>query len=134
MEEGADVPCFTKLSETPLKVLTVKNVKLNVQNTLNLDELIFHCCFSWVLTINSKSTHFLNIFWSIWNNAVVFLSLLSFSRIGVYLLMEKQYMAKFALVFYEFLVFGNMFTIFFISYKISLLFARILQCLNSFFV
>ena len=46
--------------------------------------------------------------------------------------MEKQYMAKFALVFNGFLVFGDMFTTFFISYRISLLFERILQCLNSF--
>ena len=47
-------------------------------------------------------------------------------------LMEKQYMARFALVLYGFLVFGNMFTTFFISYRISLLFVRTLQCLNSF--
>ena len=33
---GTGVPCFMKLSETPLKVLTVKNVKLNVQNTFEL--------------------------------------------------------------------------------------------------
>ena len=46
--------------------------------------------------------------------------------------MEKQYMANFALVFDGFLVFGNMFTTFFISYRISLLFECILQCLNSF--
>ena len=99
---------------------------------LNLHELIFHCCFSWVLTINSKSTYFLNIFWRLWDNAAVFLSLLSFSRIDVYVLMEWQHMAKFALVFYGFLVLGNMFTTFFISYRISLLLERILQCLNSF--
>ena len=36
VEVGTGVPCFTKLSETPLKVLTVKNVKLNVQNTFGL--------------------------------------------------------------------------------------------------
>ena len=29
VEVGTGVPCFTKLSETSLKVLTVKNVKLN---------------------------------------------------------------------------------------------------------
>ena len=101
----------------------------------NLDELIlslFFFFFSRVLTINSKSTYFLNIFWRLCDNAAVFLSLLSCSRIGVYVLMEKQYMAKFALAFYGFLVFGNMFTTFFVSYRISLLFERILQRLNSF--
>ena len=35
-EVGTGVPCFTRLSETPLKVLTVKDVKLNVQNTFEL--------------------------------------------------------------------------------------------------
>ena len=100
---------------------------------LNLDELpLLHCCFSWVLTINSKSTYFLNIFWRLWDNTAVFLSLHSFSRIGVYVLMEKQYMAKLSHVFYGFLVFGNMFTTFFISYRISLLFERISQCWNRF--
>ena len=39
-------------------------------------------------------------------------------------------MAKFALILYGFLVFGNMLTTFLISYGISLLFERILQCLN----
>ena len=34
VEEGTGVPCFTKLSETPLKVLTVK--KCQVQNTFAL--------------------------------------------------------------------------------------------------
>ena len=43
---GTGVPCFTKLSETPLKVLTVKNVKLNVQNTFDLDELTLSQLFS----------------------------------------------------------------------------------------
>ena len=38
---------FTKLSETPLKVLTVKNVKLNVQNAFELRRInsftvVFH--------------------------------------------------------------------------------------------
>ena len=89
---------------------------------------------SWILTTNSKSTYFLNIFWRLWDNAAVFLSSLSFSRIVVYVFMEKKYMAKFALVFYGFLVFGNMFTTFFISYQISLLFESILHCLNSFLV
>ena len=41
-------------------------------------------------------------------------------------------MAKCALVFYGLLVFSIMFTAFFISYQISLLFDCILQCLNSF--
>ena len=41
-------------------------------------------------------------------------------------------MAKFALVFYGLLVFGNMFITFFISYRTSLLFELILQCLNRF--
>ena len=36
VEDGTGVPCFTKLPETPLKVVTVKNVKLNVQNTFEL--------------------------------------------------------------------------------------------------
>ena len=80
---------------------------------LNLDELTLSLLFSWVLSINSKSTYFLNMFWRLWNNAALFLSLLSFSQIGVYVLKEKQYMAKFALVFYGFLVLGNMFTTFF---------------------
>ena len=97
----------------------------------NLDELTLSL-FSWVLIINSKSTYFLNIFWRRWDNAAVFLSLLSFSRIAVYVLIKKQYMAKFAIVFYGFLLFGNMFTTFFINYRISLLFKRILQCLNNF--
>ena len=47
--------------------------------------------------------------------------------------MEKQYMAKFALVFYGFLVFGNTITTFLISYRISVLLERILQCLTVFF-
>ena len=98
---------------------------------LNLDELtlslLLFIGFDHKFTINL----FLEHFW-LWDDAAVFLSLLSFSRIGMYVLMEKQYMAKFALVFYGFLVFGNMFTTFFISYPFSLLFERILQCLNSF--
>ena len=125
MEEGTGVICFTKLSETPLKVLNVKNVKLNVQNTFSL---LFFMGFDNKFKINL----FLEHFWRLWDNAAVFLSLLFFSRIGMYVLMEKQYMAKFALVFYGFLVFGNMFTTFFISYRIFLLFESILQCLNSF--
>ena len=72
------------------------------------------------------------IFWRLWDNAAIFLSLLSFLRVGVYVLTEKQYMAKFALVFYEFLVFGNMITTFLISYGIPLLLERILQCLTVF--
>ena len=86
------------------------------------------------LTKNSKSNYFWNIFWRLWDNAAVFLSILSFPQIVVYELMEKQYMAKLALAFYGFLVFGNMFTSFSISYRISLLFKRILQCLNSFLI
>ena len=43
-------------------------------------------------------------------------------------------MVKFALIFYGFLVFDNMFTIFFISYRISLVFERILQCMNWVFL
>ena len=73
-----------KLWETPLEVVTVQNVKLNVQNT---SELTPHCCFSLVLTIKFKPTYFLNIFWRLWDNAAVFLSLLSFSWIVVYVLM-----------------------------------------------
>ena len=41
-------------------------------------------------------------------------------------------MAKFALVFYGFLIYGNIITTFFISYRISLLFERILRCLTVF--
>ena len=121
---GTGVLCFTKLSGTPLKVLTVKNVKLNVQNAFALRWITL----SWVLTITSKSTYF----WRLWDNAAIFLSLLSFLRIGVYVSMEKQYMANFAFVFYGFLVFGNMITTFFISCRISLLLERILQCLTVF--
>ena len=36
VEVGTGVPCFTEMSETPLKVLTVKNVKLNVPNAFEL--------------------------------------------------------------------------------------------------
>ena len=43
-------------------------------------------------------------------------------------------MVKFALIFYGFLVSGNMFTTFFISYRISLVFKRILQCMNWVFL
>ena len=89
---------------------------------LNLDELTLSLFFFMGFDNKSKINLFLEDF----------LSLLSFLQIGVYVLMEKQYMAKFALVFYGFLVFGNMFTTFLISYRISLLFERILQCLNSF--
>ena len=101
---------------------------------LNLDELtlslLFFMVFDNKFKIELPLEHF--FFHLLWDNAAVFLSLLSLSRIGVYVLMEKQYMTKFALVFYEFLVFGNIFTTFFISYRISLLLERILQCLNSF--
>ena len=45
MEVGTDVPCFTKLSETPLKVLTVKNVILIYKIHLNLDELTLSLLF-----------------------------------------------------------------------------------------
>ena len=62
VEVGTGVPHFKKLSETPLKVLTVKNVKLNVQNTFEL-----RCCFLWILRINSKS----NYFWRLWDNAAI---------------------------------------------------------------
>ena len=99
---------------------------------LNLDELTLSSLFFMGFDNKFKINLFLEHFWRLWDNAAVFLSLLSVSRIGVCVLMEKQYMAKLALVFYGFLVFGNMFTTFFISYQISLLFARILQCLNSF--
>ena len=98
----------------------------------NLDELTLSLLFFMGFDNKFKSTYFLNIFWRLWDNAAIFLSLLSFSRIGVYVLMAKEYMATFALVFHGFLVLGNVFTTFFISYRISLLFERILQCLNSF--
>ena len=117
MEQGSSIPYFIKLSDTPSpKELIVKNVKLNVQN---LAELTLSLLF---LTINSKSTYFLNIFDGLWDNAAVFLCLISFSRMVVYVLKEKQYMVKFALIFYGILALGNMFTAFFISYRISLLF------------
>ena len=125
MEVGTGVPYFTKLSETPLKVLTVKNVKLNVQNTfelrwMNSFTVVFHGFWQ---EIQNRF-----IFWRLWDNAAIFLTLLSFLRKGVYVLTEKQYVAKFALVFYGFLVFRNMITSFFISYWISLLLDRILEC------
>ena len=64
MEEGTSVPCFTELSERPLKMLTVKNVKLNVQNVhLNLDELtlslLFFMSFDNKFKINLFLEHFL---------------------------------------------------------------------------
>ena len=99
---------------------------------LNLDELTLSLLFFMGFDNKFKINLFLEHFLRLWDNVAVFLSLLFFSRIGMYVLMEKQYMAKFALVFYGFLVFGNMFTTFLISYRISLLFERILQCLNSF--
>ena len=122
-------PVFTKLSETPLKVLTVKNLKLNVQNTyelrwINPFTVVFHRFYQW---IQNRL-----IFRRLWDNAAIFLSLLSLLRIGVCLLMKKQYMAKSALVFYRFLIFGSIITIFFINYRISLLLKRILQCLTVF--
>ena len=73
-----------KLWETPLEVVTVQNVKLNVQNT---SELTPHCCFSLVLTINSKPTYFLNILGGLWDNVAVFISLISFSQILEHVLM-----------------------------------------------
>ena len=37
VEKGTGVPCFMKISKIPsLKVLPVKNVKLNVQNTFEV--------------------------------------------------------------------------------------------------
>ena len=99
---------------------------------LNLDELTHSLLFFMGFDNKFKMNPFLENFSQALDNAAVFLRFLSFSRIVVYVLMERQYMSKFALVFYVFLVFGNIFTIFFISYQISLLFTRILQCLNSF--
>ena len=46
--------------------------------------------------------------------------------------MEKKYIAKFALVFYGFLVLGNMITTFFISYRISLFARAYFIVFNSF--
>ena len=89
---------------------------------LNLDELTLSLFFFMGFDNKSKINLFLEDF----------LSLLSFLQIGVYVLMEKQYMAKFALVFYGFLVFGNMITTFLMSYRISLLLECILQCLTVF--
>ena len=91
---------------------------------LNFDELTLSLLFFMVFDNKFKINLF---FWRLWNNAAIFLSLLSFLRKVVYVLTEKQYMAKFALVFYGFLVFRNMTTSFFISYRISLLLERILQ-------
>ena len=82
-------------------MLTVKNVKLNIQN-------IFE-----PVCVNGEAMYML---------------------MYVYVLMERQCTAKFTLIFYGFLVFGNMFTIFFISYWISLVFEPILQCINRVFL
>ena len=49
-----------------------------------------------------KINFFLEYFWGLWDNAAVFLSLVSFSRIVVHVL-------TFALVFYGVLFFGKMF-------------------------
>ena len=125
MGQGTGISYFIKLSQTSsLKVLIVKNVKLNVQN---LDELTISLL---LLTINSEY-YFLNTFDGLWDNTAVYLCLPSFSQIVVYVIMERHYMVKFALILYGILVLGNMFTTFFISYRISLLFECILQCLNS---
>ena len=99
---------------------------------LNLDKLTLSLLFLMGLTINSNQLFSFNLFLEALLIAAVFLSLLSFSRIVVYVLMEKQCIAKFALVFYGFFVSGNMLITFFISYRISLLFESILQYLNSF--
>ena len=117
-----------KLSKTPfLKVLTIKKC-----DTSELIWISCHCCFSWVLKINSKSTNSWAFFGDLKDDAPIFLSLLSFLRIVVYVLMKRHHMAKFTPTLYVILVFGNMFTTFLISYRISLLFEGILQSLNSF--
>ena len=99
----------------------------------------FLFCFSYLVLFSTLFDYLvlildflLNIFPRFGDNAPVFLSLVSFSRIVVYILMETQSMAKFALISYGFLVFGNMLTTFFKSYQISQLFQRILPWLNSF--
>ena len=99
----------------------------------------FLFCFSYLVLFSTLFDYLvlildflLNIFPRFGGNAPVFLSLVSFSRIVVYILMETQSMAKFALISYGFLVFGNMLTTFFKSYQISQLFQRILPWLNSF--
>ena len=94
----------------------------------NLDKLTLSLLF--FMSFDNKFK--INLFFGGFVNPTVFLSLLSISRIVVYVLMEKQYLAKFALVFNGFLLFGNMFATCFISWRISLLFKRILQYLNNF--
>ena len=91
---------------------------------LNFDEfgeLNLWLLFSWVLTITEKSTYFLNIFLRLWVNAAIFLSVY---REAIY--------SYFCSYFYGFLVFGNTFTTFCIVYQNSLVFERILQCMNNF--
>ena len=98
---------------------------------LNLGELTLSLLFFMGFDNKFKINLF---FWRLWDNAAIFLSLLSLLQIGVYSLMEKQYMAKFTLVFYVFLVFGNMIATFLISCRIALLLERILQCLTVFYL
>ena len=95
---------------------------------LNLDELTL----SLSLFVGFDNTFKINLFLEHFLEALDMQSLFSFSRIIEYVLVERQYMAMFAFVFYGFLVFGNMFRTFFISYRISLLFEQFLHCLNSF--
>ena len=95
---------------------------------LSLDELTLSLLF--FMGFDNKLK--INLFFEALGQCIHFPSLLSFLRIGVYVLMEKQHIAKFALVFYGFLVSGNMITTFFLCYRISLLLERILQCLTVF--
>ena len=74
---------------------------------LNLDKLTLSLSF--FMGFDNKFK--INLFFGGFVNPAVFLSLLSFSRIVVYVLMEKQYLAKFALVFNGFLLFGNVYNL-----------------------
>ena len=100
---------------------------------LNLDELTLSLLFFMGFDNKFKINLFLEHFLRLWDNVAVFLSLLFFSRIGMYVLMEKQYMAKFALVFYGFLIFGNTFTTFFMLSNLSVVRAYF-TVLEQFFV
>ena len=52
--------------------------------------------FSMVFESKFKSTYIMNIFLELWENILVFLSLLCFSVLVMYASMERLYAAKFA--------------------------------------
>ena len=86
-------------------MLAVKNIKLIHKIHLNLDELTLSLLFFMGSDSKFKINLFFEHFLRLWDNTPVFLSLVFFSRIFVYVLLERQYMAKFSLIFYRFLVF-----------------------------